>query len=186
LSRVTASHIHASSYLAKRRAARIAKKVAREKSQSGLDDGLNDLPLAVALAIEEIPAQPDAEPTPVQPDDSTVDALVRRLTMIRERIWQLQSVFAVSLSQDAAFEANRYLALFQDLAEQLKAKDPSALDDLVRNHESLLLAPALPLKQSIPLDTQRLCEIRWQASTQPSPKAPKRPTVPDGLDWLVG
>jgi len=95
-------------------------------------------------------------------------------------------MFAVSLSADCALEANRYLQIFQELAEQLKAKDPSKLEDLVRNHESLLLAPALPIKQSIPLSTQRLVELRWEAMTQPTQRAPKRPAdeMRDGLDCL--
>jgi hypothetical protein len=94
-------------------------------------------------------------------------------------------MFAVSLSADCAIEANRYLKLFQDLASQLRAKDPSKLEDLVRGHESLLLAPALPIKQTIPLDTQRLCEMRWELSQATVRRAPKHPAVSDGLDWLL-
>ncbi len=164
-----------------RRAARIAKKVAREAAKT---DGLADLPLDVALAIEANPA-PASTPTPA---DDTVADLVARLTAIRKRIWMLQAVFAVSLSQETAIEANRYLALFQTIAEQLRAKDPSALDDLVRGHESLLQAPALPIRPTIPLSTQELVEMRWEARTQkPTYQAPKRPTdsIHDGLSWMV-
>jgi hypothetical protein len=172
----------------KRRTVRIARKVARTAGKpSGLGDGLNDLPLAVALAIEENPAQPvKPEPAPAQDDDS-VPSLVSRLTAIREKIWHLQAVFAVSLSPDCLLDANKYLTLFQSIAEQLKAMDPTALEKLTRGHESLLLSPPIPLKQSIPLSTQRLVEMRWEALTQPTPRAPKRPvaSVPDGLDWML-
>ena len=95
-------------------------------------------------------------------------------------------MFAVSLSYDCALEANRYLALFQSLAEQLKAKNVSEFDALTHGHESLLLSPPIQVKQSIPLSTQNLVETRWLAMTQPSQRPPKRPSVPDGLDWMVG
>jgi len=137
--------------------------------------------------MEENPAQPTKpEQTPVQSDDS-VESLVSRLTAIRERIWRLQSVFAVSLAHDVALEANQYLTLFQSLAQELKAKDPAKLDDLVRGHESLLQSPPIPIKQTIPLDVQRLAEIRWEASQSPTRRAPKRPAdaVPDGLGWML-
>ena len=163
-------------------AARIAKKVARGAVEP---DGLNDLPLEIAVAIELNSPQPEAtEPAVAQDDD--VPGLVSRLTAIRERIWRLQAMFAVSLSLDCAMEANRYLTLFQDIAHKLGEKDPAALEALTRGHESLLLSPPIAVKQSIPLETQRLCEMRWEAMTQPSQRPPKRPTVPDGLDWMVG
>jgi hypothetical protein len=168
---------------ARRRAARIARKVARvaEESQSGLDD----LPLEVAVAIEQDSAQP-AQSAPVQPDD-TVQNLVARLEAIRERIWRLQAMFAVTLSHDVAIEADRFLALFQSLAEQLKAKDARALEDLVRGHEALLLSPPVPTKPSIALDTQRLCELRWEVNQAPSQRVRKRPTddMHDGLGWML-
>jgi len=167
----------------KRRAARTAKKVARAAAK---DDGLNDLPLSVAVAIELNPAQPvKPEPSaPVLADDS-VPGLVARLTAIREAIWQHQALFATTLSHDCLMQANQLLVLFQDLAEQLKAKDADKLADLVRDHEALLLSPPIPVKQSIPLSTQRLVEMRWEAMTQPTHRAPKPPAVSDGLDWLL-
>ncbi|MGA8500905.1 MAG: hypothetical protein WB683_05110 [Candidatus Sulfotelmatobacter sp.] len=170
---------------ARRRADRIAKKVART---APADDGLSDLPLAIAVAMEESPAQDaKAESQPVQSDDS-VEGLVSRLSAIRERIWRLQSVFAVSLSQETAIEANGWLRLFQDLAQRLKAKDPASLARLTDGHESLLQAPALPIRPTIPLSIQELVEMRWQASTQkPTYQAPKRSTdsIHDGLSWMV-
>ena len=157
----------------------------RERARRLAESGLADLPPEITAAMEENPAQPkEPEPAPVQADDSVAN-LVARLTAIRERIWRLQSMFAVSLSQETAIEANNYLQLFQTLAERLKQRDPTAFSDLVSGHESLLQSPALPLKQSIPLATQRLCEMRWQVSQAPAQRAPKPPTVPDGLDWLL-
>lgn len=170
--------------MAKRRAARIARKVARVAEDQA--DGFADLPLEVLIAMPE-PAPP-VKPEPVPVSDGSVPGLVARLTAIRERIWRLQAMFAVSLSHDCALEANRYLGLFQDLAQQLRAKDAGALDSLVRGHESLLLAPALPIKQSIPLSTQQLVELRWEAATQaPIRRAPERPvdTIHDGLGWML-
>jgi hypothetical protein len=167
---------------AKRRAARIARKVARvaEEAQNGLDD----LPLEVAVAIEANSAQP-IQAVNAQPDD-TVENLVARLEAIRERIWRLQAMFAVTLSHDCAMEADRFLALFQSLlAQQLKAKDVGAFDSLVRGHEALLLSPPVQTKPTIRLDTQRLCELRWEAATQPVRRAPKPPAHPDGLSWMV-
>jgi hypothetical protein len=165
---------------AKRYAVRIARNVARDEAEA---NGLDDLPLAIAVAIELNP-QPV---TPASaPEDDSVLSLVARLTAIREKIWRLQAMFAVTLSTDCAMDANKYLALFQTIAAQLKIKDATALDELTRGHESLLLSPSIPLKQTVPLSTQRLVETRWEAMTQSIRKAPKPPTIPDGLDWLVG
>ena len=166
-----------------RRVAQIRRrKIAREAQ-----DGLSDLPLEVAIAMESnpAPAPPPLEPAPI-PDDS-VESLVARLTAIRERIWMLQAVFATSLSQETAIAANGYLALFQTIAEQLRAKDPSALESLVRGHESLLQAPALPIRPTIPLSTQQFVQMRWEAMTQPTRRAPKQPSgyVPDGLQSFL-
>jgi hypothetical protein len=169
----------------KRRAARIAKKVARAAAKP---DGLDDLPLAVALAFELNPAQP-VKPEPSAPAsmDDSVPGLVARLTAIREKIWRLQAMFAVSLSHDCAMHANRYLTLFQDIAQKLQDKDPAALEAITHGHESLLLSPPIAVKQSIPLATQNLVETRWLAMTQPMQRPPKRhvASVPDGLDWML-
>lgn len=173
---------------AKRRAARIAKRVARAAEESQAESGLDDLPLEIAVAMEENPApEPASSAAPALVSDDSVDGLVARLTAIRERIWRLQSVFAVSLSQETAVEANSYLQLFQTLAEQLKQKDPIAFSSLVSGHKSLLLSPPITVRQKIPLETQRLVEMRWQAATQPTPRAPKHPPgyVPDGLQDFV-
>src|ERR1700681_4291640 len=102
----------------KKREARLEKrrqyaKAARDRGLAQ-NDGLSDLPLLIATAIEELPAT-EPEPVPVQPDASS-DELVARLPAIKERIFSLHAVFAVSLSHDAAMEANRFLVLFQDLA----------------------------------------------------------------------
>jgi hypothetical protein len=74
----------------KHRTARIAKKVARAAAK---DDGLNDLPLAVALAIELNPAQPvKPELSAPVPMDDSVPGIVARLTAIREKIWSASNV----------------------------------------------------------------------------------------------
>lgn len=173
----------------KKREARLEKrrqyaKAARDR-ELAQNDGLSDLPLLIATAIEELPAT-EPEPVPVQPDASS-DELVARLTAIKERIFRLHAVFAVSLSHDAAMEANRFLVLFQDLAEQLKAKDADALAALTCGHESLLLSPPVMVKHTIPLDVQRSCEERWERSQAPIRRIPKRAVenVPDGLSWML-
>jgi hypothetical protein len=170
--------------------ARLAKrreyaKATRER-ELALQNGLTDLPPLIAVAIEEQQTtQPEPTPVPVRPDASSAE-LVTRLEAIKDRIFRLHAVFAVSLSHDAAMEANRYLILFQDLALQLQAKDADALAALTLGHESLLLSPPVSVRQSIPLQTQRFVELRWEAMQSPARREPKPPAVPDGLDWLVG
>ena len=172
---------------AKRREARLAKRrAARVARESAQQSGLDDLPVEVAVAIEENAAQSSTQAEPVRNDDS-VENLISRLEAIRERIWRLRAMFAVSLSHDCAVEADRYLQLFQTLAEQLKARDAAAFDDLVRGHESLLLCSPVPVKQTIPLDVQRFCEIRWEAQQSPTRSTPRRPadSIGDGLSWML-
>ena len=163
-------------------AQRLRRKIARDAAQA---DGLDDLPLEVAIAMESNPAPAPTPPAPTPTPADDVTSLVDRLTVIRERIWRLRATFAVTLSHDCAMEANRFLALFQDIAQKLREKDPNALELLTRGHESLLLSPPIQVRQTIPLDTQRLCELRWEVSQAPARRPPKRPTVPDGLDWMV-
>ena len=70
-----------------------------------LGSGIDDLPIAVALVVEENLAQSRAtEPTSASASPATTAELVERLTAIRERIWRLRAVFAVTLSHDAAVE----------------------------------------------------------------------------------
>ena len=120
-------------------------------------------------------------------EDTTVENLMDRLTAIRERIWRLQALFAVTLSQECAVDADRYLKLFQTLAEQLKEKDSAAFERLVSGHESLLLSPPVNVKATIPEETQRWCEIKWEISQAPRRHTPKRDvgSVPDGLGWML-
>ncbi|MGA7869799.1 MAG: hypothetical protein WCA22_02770 [Candidatus Binatus sp.] len=174
---------------AERREARLEQRreyarLARERAQQS---GLDDLPPEVAVALEELPtAQPEPAPVPVQ-HDPTPEELVSRLEAIKDRLFRLHAVFAVSLSHDCAMEANRYLEIFQELASELKKKDPQALERIVAGHEAMLNSPPIQMKQTIPLDTQRWCEIRWEASQSPIRHAPKRPAdnVPDGLGWML-
>jgi len=161
------------------------------RSKKNKPSRLNDLPAEIVVAIEQAPKTPASEkPAPeetVAPD--SVDGLVERLTAIRERIWRLQAVFATTLSQECALEANSYLQLFQDLAGQLKAKDPSALDTLVRGHESLLQSPSIPVKPTISLELQRWMELRGelQNSGRVDAKTERAPPgyVPDGLQSFL-
>lgn len=157
----------------------------RERARRLAESGLDDLPLDIAVRLEELPAA-DPPPVPVQPDASSAE-LVKRLEAIKDRIFRLRATFAVSLSQDAAMEGNRFVVLFQDLARQLQAKDADALAALTLGHESLLLSPPVPVRQTIPLETQRLCELRWEVSQSPMRHIPKRPVenVPDGLSWML-
>jgi hypothetical protein len=173
-----------------REAARLEKRrgydrAGRERRKAkALADGLRDLPLEVQVQMESAP--PPARATePVKIVDATVENLVARLTSIKERIFRLHAVYAVSLSLDAAVEANRYIILFQDLALQLEAKDPDALAALTLGHEAVLLSPPVPAKKSVPVEAQRMVELQWEVSRAPVRRAPAPPKVSDGLDWLV-
>jgi hypothetical protein len=156
-------------------------RAARDRALAA--NGLDDLPDAIAVAIEELPAAP--EPAPEPEPDATVEQLVARLEAIKDRIFRLHAVFAVSLSQETAIEANRFVALFQDLAAELKAKQPEALEKIVAGHEAILTSPPVRVRQQIPVATQQWVEMRWEAMQSPTRRAPKPPMVPDGLDAFV-
>jgi hypothetical protein len=159
-------------------------RAARDRAQAANNSGLADLPDAIAASIEELPAAPQPAPEPPKPDAS-VEELVARLEAIRERIFRLHSVFAVSLSQETAIEANRYVALFQDLAAELRVKQPEALEKIVAGHEAILTSPPVRVRQQIPVATQQWVEMRWEAMQCPARRPPKPPSVPDGLDGWV-
>jgi hypothetical protein len=148
-------------------------------------NGLDDLPIEVAVMIELRAQTPEQSKS--SPCDEPVESLAARLEAIRERIWRLQALFAVSLSHDCAIEANQYLNTFQALANRLKEKDASAFDDLVRGHESLLLSPSITVKQTIPIAMQRLHELRWEVNRSASqrPASRESASVPDGLGWML-
>src|SRR5437667_3385490 len=59
------------------------------------ESGLSDLPTNVAVAIEELPA-PAPAPEPVK-IEASVEDLVARLELIKDRIFRLHAVFATSL-----------------------------------------------------------------------------------------
>jgi hypothetical protein len=148
------------------------------------ESGLQDLPDAVAVAIQELPA-PARAPAPVKAvDTATAEELTARLTAIRERLFWLQAVWAATLSSDVYHEADRYRDLFHTIGERLSAIDPAALDRLVVGHEALLLAEPASPKPQIPLATQEWCETRWAAMQAPR-RDPKPSTTGDGLDWLL-
>jgi hypothetical protein len=173
--------------LALRRGYDKAGRERRARAKALAESGLQDLPLETQVTIQTLEAQsPAPEPEGPKIADATVGEMVERLIAIRERIFRLSALFAVSLSSDCAMEANRYLSLFQTIAAQLEAKDANALATLTRGFESLLMSPPFPTRRTIPLDTQELVELRWEAMQSPAQRAPTPPTVSDGLDWMVG
>jgi hypothetical protein len=137
-----------------------------------------------SLADATEPAK--AMPEPVPPDPSAED-LVVRLEAIKQRILRLHSMFATTLAFDCAMEANRYVTLFRNLAQELKAKDPDALTALTLGHEAILLSPPVPVRQQIPVETQKLCELQWEVMRSPIRRVPKRATdtIHDGLSWML-
>jgi hypothetical protein len=157
-------------------------RAARDRALQAAN-GLDDLPLEVAVAIEQqLSAAPEPTPEPPKP---SVEELVARLEAIKDRIFRLHAVFAVSLSQETAIEANRFVALFQGLAAELRAKQPEALEKIVAGHEAILTSPPVRVRQQIPIETQKWVELRWEAMQSPARRAPKPPMVPDGLDAWV-
>lgn len=142
----------------------------------------NNLPVEVALAIEENAANATPGKDEQPPDEANV---VERLKAVRERLFWLQSVWAVSLSPDVALEADRYRQLFHDLASRVQ--DRREVDALVAGHEALLLCDPSPPKPTLPIATQRMFELTAEVRTERS--RPARPTpqgyVPDGLQRFV-
>lgn len=156
-------------------------KAARDR-ELARQNGLSDLPPLVAVAIEEVLKTPAPEPAPEPKPHASSEKLVSRLEAIKDRIFRLRAVYAVHLSVDAAMEANRYLVLFQELAQSLNAKDAKAYDrPRINASLSACASPAIHPAQ----DTQRLVELRWEAMRTPARREPKPPAVCDGLDWLV-
>jgi hypothetical protein len=147
---------------------------------------LLDLPIEVAVAPEEKMASP-SEPAPIQPvTPSTVEELVERLKAIRERVFRLRALFAVTLSHDAALEADQYLRMFQRLGRDLQAMDKEKFDSLVTGFEALLMSPPVAVRPTVPLATQRLVELRLAAMTSPAPPPPRRPdTIGDGMSAFL-
>jgi hypothetical protein len=150
-------------------------RLSRERVQQ---NGLDDLPIEVAVVIEENAVQTSAQMRqPATPGDTSVEDLVARLTAIRERLFWLQAVWATTLSHDVYQEADRYRQLFHDLGEQLKAKAPDELDRLISGHEALLLAEPISHKPTLSLATQRWFELAAEIRNQP---AGRHSTQPDG------
>jgi hypothetical protein len=147
--------------------------------------GIHDLPVEVAVVVEKNLAQSQAELMSVPSESTaTVAELVERLTAIRERIWRLRALFAVTLSHDTAIEANQFVKLFQSLGAELQAKDPGEFAKLTAGHEALLTSPPVTLRPTIPLATQMWCEMKWLAQRQP--EEPGRNTGPDTIHDGMG
>lgn len=145
----------------------------------------NNLPLDVAVAIEEnapttVPAQREDAP-------ASVENLIARLTAIRDRLFWLQSVWAVSLSHDVAYEADSYRQVFRELSDQLRKQDADAADKLIAGHEALLLADLSPPKPTLPIATQRWFELAGEVRSERSQPPQPKPTgyVPDGLQRFL-
>jgi hypothetical protein len=168
---------------AERRAKRIAKKVARTTTPSGLDD----LPIEVAVALEDAASTPPPETATVDVAPNSSEDLVARLTKVRERLFWLQAVWATSLSPDVYQEAEQYRRVFQALGEQLKKQDPDTFGRLVAGHEALLLAEPMPTKGTLPLATQRWFELVGELQSRPTPRPEPKPAgyVADGLQSLL-
>ena len=145
----------------------------------------NDLPLDVAIGIEESTDCTPQAPRGVEPVE--VESLIARLTAIRERLFWLQAVWANSLSPDVALEADRYRQLFRDLADELRKQDSDAAERLIAGHEALLLAEPFPGKPKIPLAAQQWFEIVAELRAErPKPAAPKPPDYcADGLQSFL-
>jgi hypothetical protein len=158
----------------------------RARKRKLAENGLQDLPVNIAVAIEHLPASPAPTPEPVKVEASVED-LVARLELIKDRIFRLHAVFATSLSIDCAIEANKFVGLFQDLAEELRQRDAAALEKIVAGHQAILTSPPIPVRQTIPIATQRWCETRWEAMKAPVNRAPARAAdqVHDGLGWML-
>ena len=117
----------------------------------------------------------------------SVPNLVARLMAIRERLFWLAACWANSLSPDIAYEADRYRALFRDLADELRKKDRDALEQITSGHENLLFAEPSPAKPSIPLMVQQLYELGSEVQSQHTQPPNPKPAgyVPDGLQRFV-
>jgi hypothetical protein len=153
-----------------------------------LASGIHDLPVEVAVVVEENLAQSLAELKAIPSESTaTVAELVERLTAIRERIWRLRALFAVTLSHDTAIEANQFVKLFQTLGAELQAKDAGEFAKLTAGHEALLTSPPVTLRPTIPLATQMWCEMKWLAQRQP--EEPGRniglDTIHDGMGQFL-
>ena len=169
----------------KRYVTRREPRVVQERGQQG---GLDDLPIEVAVVIEENAVQTSAQMRqPATPGDASVEDLVARLTAIRERLFWLQAVWATTLSHDVYQEADRYRQLFHDLGEQLKAKAPDELDRLISGHEALLLAEPISRKPTLSLANQRWFELAAEIRNPPAGSHSPQPDgyVADGLQSFL-
>ena len=157
-------------------------RAARERGRAK-QNGLADLPVEVAVAIEQASATPTQEPVKVEP--TPVEELIARIMAVRERLFWLQAVWATTLSPDVYQEAESYRKLFQELSGQLREQDPGVVDGIVAGHEALLLSePAVP-KPSVPIGTQRLFELVGEIQTSKLAKTAPKPNgyVADGLQY---
>ena len=164
------------------------KTVSRRDAQPSQQNGLDDLPVEVAVVIEENAALKTVVVSQRESrGDASVEDLVSRLTAIRERLFWLQAVWATTLSHDVYQEADRYRQLFHDLGEQLKDKAADELDSLVAGHEALLLAEPISQKPTLSLETQRWFELAAEVRNLPPGRHAIQPDgyVADGLQSFL-
>jgi hypothetical protein len=176
---------------ADRQEARLEKRrgyaqAGRERARRVAESGLDDLPLEIAVAIEEgleTPAPHAAKPQEV----TTVEGLIARLTLIRNRLFWLQATWATTLSPDVYQEAETFRSLFQELHGQLKGQDPAEADRITAGHEALLLSePAAP-RPRLSLATQRWFELAGEIRSTRVVRAAPKPDgyVSDGLQAFL-
>jgi hypothetical protein len=160
-------------------------RAARERALQAAN-GLDDLPDAVAAAIEELPAPPEPAPESPKPDAS-VEQLVARLEAIKNRLFWLAAVWANTLSSDVYHEAERYRAIFRELDAQLRAQDPAAADRITEGHEALLLAEPEPARPRLSLDEQQWFELMGEVRSARTVRTEPKPDgyVPDGLQAFL-
>jgi hypothetical protein len=122
--------------------------------------------------------------TPLEFEVANTDTLLQRLAAIRERLFRLQAVWAVTLSPDVALEADRFRQLFHDIASQVQ--DRREVDALIAGHETLLLCEPTP-KPTVPMAAQRWFELAGEIRSERSRPEPPKPAgyIPDGLQPFV-
>ena len=119
-------------------------------------------------------------------DDLSVDELVRQLEAIKERIFRLLAVFAVSLSRECSAELESWRSKFICMAETLRKKDPERLNVIVEGHEKLLLTKLKSSsKPTIPIAVQQNEQLRWWIRQLPKRPPQRKITYSDGLDQFV-
>ena len=173
--------------LLKRRGYDKAGRERRKAAKALAEAGLEDLPLATQVAMQQRAATPSIAAEPVKITDATADELVTRLTAIRERLFWLQATWATTLSDDVFHEAEKYRSIFHELSDQLRQLDPAAVDRIILGHESLLLSEPTPARPTLPLAAQQWFELAGEISSRRAVRAAPKPDgyIGDGLQAFL-